>query len=109
MHASTLVLLAGEQRAGRLRISPRAITAVSEPLTEDDRIAIGDAFAVPPVSQFTSTEGPSPASPTAARPAGSYPMNTAPISAPGGTQGSRPGTAGQRWDFRHLELRTQRR
>ena len=57
VHASTLVLLAGEQRAGRLRISPRAITAVSEPLTQDDRIAIGDAFAAPPVSQFTSTEG----------------------------------------------------
>jgi phenylacetate-CoA ligase len=57
VHASTLVLLAGEQRAGRLRISPRAITAVSEPLTEGDRIAISDAFGVPPVSQFTSTEG----------------------------------------------------
>jgi phenylacetate-coenzyme A ligase PaaK-like adenylate-forming protein len=57
VHASTLVLLAGEQRAGRLRICPRAITAVSEPLTGDDRIAIGDAFGVPPVSGFTSTEG----------------------------------------------------
>lgn len=57
VHASTLVLLAGEQRAGRLRVSPHAITAVSEPLTEGDRIAIGDAFGVPPVSQFTSTEG----------------------------------------------------
>lgn len=57
VHASTLVLLAAEQRAGRLRISPRSITAVSEPLTEGDRIAIGEAFGVPPVSQFTSTEG----------------------------------------------------
>lgn len=57
VHASTLVLLAGEQRAGRLRISPRSVTAVSEPLTADDRIAIGDAFGVPPVSSFTSTEG----------------------------------------------------
>jgi phenylacetate-CoA ligase len=56
-HASTLVQLAGEQRAGRLRISPRAITAMSELLTGDDRIAIRDAFGVPPVDQFVSTEG----------------------------------------------------
>jgi phenylacetate-CoA ligase len=56
-HASTLVLLAGEQRAGRLRISPRAITAISELLTEDHRLAIGEAFGVPPVNQFVSTEG----------------------------------------------------
>jgi phenylacetate-CoA ligase len=56
-HASTLVLLAGEQRAGRLRISPRAITAVSELLTDDHRLAIGEAFGVPPVNQFVSTEG----------------------------------------------------
>ena len=57
VHASTLVLLVGEQRAGRLRISPRTITAISEPLTQDNRVAIGDAFGVPPVSQFVSTEG----------------------------------------------------
>lgn len=57
VHASTLVLLAGEQRAGRLRISPRTITAVSELLTEDHRLAIGEAFGVPPVNQFVSTEG----------------------------------------------------
>jgi len=57
VHASTLVLLAGERQAGRLAISPRTITAISEPLTEDDRIAIADAFGVPPVSSFVSTEG----------------------------------------------------
>lgn len=56
-HASTLVSLAGEQRAGRLQISPRAITAMSELLTEQARIAIGDSFAVPPINQFVSTEG----------------------------------------------------
>ena len=33
-HTSTLALLAGEQRAGRLRISPQAITAMSELLTD---------------------------------------------------------------------------
>jgi phenylacetate-CoA ligase len=56
-HASTLALLASEQRAGRLRISPRAITGMSELLTDQARIAIGDAFAVPPVNQFVWTEG----------------------------------------------------
>ncbi len=56
-HASTLVLLAGEQHAGRLRISPQAITAMSELLTDQDRIAIRDAFGVPPIDQFVSTEG----------------------------------------------------
>ena len=43
-HASTLVLLAGEQHAGRLRISPQTITAMSELLTDKDRLAIGDAY-----------------------------------------------------------------
>jgi phenylacetate-CoA ligase len=47
-HASTLALLASEQRAGRLRISPRAITGMSELLTDQARIAIGDSFAVRP-------------------------------------------------------------
>ena len=56
-HTSTLVLLAGEQHAGRLRIVPRMIAAISELLTEEDRAAIGGAFGVPPVSQFVSTEG----------------------------------------------------
>jgi phenylacetate-CoA ligase len=56
-HASTLVLLAGEQRAGRLRISPQAITSMSELLTERDRISVRDAFGVPPTDQFVSTEG----------------------------------------------------
>jgi phenylacetate-CoA ligase len=56
-HASTLVLLAGEQHTGRLRISPQTITAMSELLTDKDRLAIGDAFGVPPIDQFVSTEG----------------------------------------------------
>ena len=56
-HACTLVLLAGEQHAGRLRISPHTITAISELLTDEDRTAIRAAFGVPPVSQFVSTEG----------------------------------------------------
>jgi phenylacetate-CoA ligase len=56
-HASTLAQLAAEQRAGRLRIAPRAITAMSELLSGQDRSAINDAFGVPPVDQFASTEG----------------------------------------------------
>jgi phenylacetate-CoA ligase len=56
-HTSTLALLAAERRDGRLQISPRAITAMSELLTEKDRIAIRDAFGVPPADQFVSTEG----------------------------------------------------
>jgi hypothetical protein len=43
-HTSTLALLAGEQWAGRLRISPQAITAMSELLTDENRSAIRDAF-----------------------------------------------------------------
>jgi phenylacetate-coenzyme A ligase PaaK-like adenylate-forming protein len=56
-HTSTLVLLAGEQHAGRLQISPRMITAISELLTDEDRNAVRGAFGVAPVSQFVSTEG----------------------------------------------------
>jgi phenylacetate-CoA ligase len=56
-HTSALMLLAGEQRAGRLRISPRSITAMSELLTGQDRNVVRDAFGVPPVDQFVSTEG----------------------------------------------------
>ena len=56
-HTSTLALLAREQRAGLLRISPQAITAMSELLTDKNRSAIRDAFGVPPVDQFVSTEG----------------------------------------------------
>ncbi len=56
-HTSTLVLLAGEQHAGRLQISPHTITAISELLTDEDRTVIRSAFGVPPVSQFVSTEG----------------------------------------------------
>lgn len=56
-HTSTLVVLAGERHAGRLQISPRAITAISELLTDEGRDAIREAFGVPPVSSFVSTEG----------------------------------------------------
>jgi phenylacetate-CoA ligase len=56
-HTSKLALLAEEKRAGRLRIAPVSVTAMGEPLNDGPRGAIGIAFGVPPVSQFTSTEG----------------------------------------------------
>ena len=56
-HTSKLVLLAEERRAGRLRIAPLSVTAMGELLTEEHRAAIGQAFGVPPVNQFTCTEG----------------------------------------------------
>jgi phenylacetate-coenzyme A ligase PaaK-like adenylate-forming protein len=56
-HTSKLALLAGEQRAGRLAIAPVSVTAMGEQLTETNRAVISDAFAIPLVNQFTSTEG----------------------------------------------------
>jgi phenylacetate-coenzyme A ligase PaaK-like adenylate-forming protein len=56
-YPSKLVHLANEQRAGRLKISPFAVTATSEMSTPEDRALIGEAFGVPVVNQFGSTEG----------------------------------------------------
>jgi phenylacetate-CoA ligase len=56
-HTSKLALLAGEQRAGRLEIAPVSVTAMGEQLTETSRAVISDAFGIPLVNQFTSTEG----------------------------------------------------
>jgi phenylacetate-CoA ligase len=56
-HTSKLVTLAAERRAGRLRIGPRAITAMGETVTAEDRGAIEAAFGIPLITQFTSTEG----------------------------------------------------
>jgi phenylacetate-CoA ligase len=56
-HTTKLALLAEEKRAGRLRIAPVSVTAMGELLTDEHRAAIAAAFGVPPVNQFTSTEG----------------------------------------------------
>ena len=56
-YPSRLAELAAERRAGRLRISPFAISATSEMLTPEDREAIESGFGVPLVNQFASTEG----------------------------------------------------
>ena len=56
-NTSKLVALAAEQRAGRLRIEPRAITAMAETVTAEDRRTIEASFGIPLITQFTSTEG----------------------------------------------------
>jgi phenylacetate-CoA ligase len=56
-HTSKLALLAGEQRAGRLTIAPVSVTAMGEQLTETNRAVISDAFGMPLINQFASTEG----------------------------------------------------
>ena len=56
-HTSRLVTLAAERRAGRLRIEPRAITAMGETVTAEDRGTIETSFGIPLITQFTSTEG----------------------------------------------------
>ena|SRR5690349_5312201 len=56
-YPSTLARLAHEQEAGRLHISPFALTSTSEPLTPEDRATIRAAFGAPLIDQFASTEG----------------------------------------------------
>ena len=41
-HTSKLALLAGEQRAGRLKIAPVSVTAMGEQLTEQNRAVISE-------------------------------------------------------------------
>ena len=56
-YASRLALLAREQRAGRLQLTPLSITSIGETLTPQDRDAITGAFGVPVTNMFASTEG----------------------------------------------------
>jgi phenylacetate-coenzyme A ligase PaaK-like adenylate-forming protein len=56
-HTSKLLTLAAERRAGRLRIKPRAITAMGETVTPEDRTTIEASFGIPLITQFVSTEG----------------------------------------------------
>jgi phenylacetate-coenzyme A ligase PaaK-like adenylate-forming protein len=56
-YASMLTALAHERRAGRLEISPIAVSATSEPLSTEDRELISSAFGVPVVNTFGATEG----------------------------------------------------
>jgi phenylacetate-coenzyme A ligase PaaK-like adenylate-forming protein len=56
-YPTKLAQVAREQLAGRLRIAPRSVATLSEPLTEEDRETIASAFGVPVIDQFGSTEG----------------------------------------------------
>jgi phenylacetate-CoA ligase len=56
-YAAKLAELAREQRAGRLRLSLRSVTSMSEALSPAERTAIGEAFGVPVIDLFVSTEG----------------------------------------------------
>lgn len=56
-YPTKLAQLAVEQLAGRLHIAPGSVTSISELLTEEDRAVITQAFGVPVVNQFVSTEG----------------------------------------------------
>jgi phenylacetate-CoA ligase len=56
-YPSILAVLAAEQLAGRLQISPASVTANSEMLLHSHRVAIHDAFAVPAANSYGSSEG----------------------------------------------------
>jgi len=56
-YAAKLAELAREQRAGRLRLSLRSVTTMTEAVSAAERAAIGDAFGVPVTDLFVSTEG----------------------------------------------------
>lgn len=56
-YPSVLARLALEQDVGRLRISPMSVTATSETLRPDLRLTIRQAFGVPIINTFGSSEG----------------------------------------------------
>lgn len=55
-YASMQRLLAEEQLAGRLRISPKAVMSASEVLTADTRRLITEAWEIPPFDVYAATE-----------------------------------------------------
>lgn len=55
-YASVLHRLAGEARAGRLRIAPAWVITTSEPLLPETRAALTDAFAVPVGNWYGTSE-----------------------------------------------------
>jgi phenylacetate-coenzyme A ligase PaaK-like adenylate-forming protein len=56
-YPTALTALAAETRAGRLRIAPRMVTAHSEPLLPEPRRAMEDAWGVPVMNGYGTTEG----------------------------------------------------
>ena len=56
-YAAKLAELAWEQRAGRLRLNLRSVTSMSESISPAERAGVAEAFGVPVVDMFVSTEG----------------------------------------------------
>lgn len=56
-YASMLGLLAEERRAGRLRISPLAVSGTAEPFPPALRSRVADAFGVEPADMYATSEG----------------------------------------------------
>jgi phenylacetate-CoA ligase len=56
-YATKLAELAREQREGRLRLNLRSVTSMAEAVSPAERTAIGEAFGVPVIDLFVSTEG----------------------------------------------------
>ncbi|MCX6106936.1 MAG: hypothetical protein NTY08_14010 [Proteobacteria bacterium] len=55
-YPSVLAQLAGEQKAGRLRIAPRTVITSGEPLTAAARQALQEGFGLPPIDLLASSE-----------------------------------------------------
>jgi putative adenylate-forming enzyme len=55
-YASILRMLAEEQLAGRLAVTPRAVMSASEVLTDETRARIRSAFGVPATNVYAATE-----------------------------------------------------
>jgi phenylacetate-CoA ligase len=56
-YAAKLAELAREQRDGRLRLQLRSVTSMAEAISPAERAAVGEAFGVPVIDMFVSTEG----------------------------------------------------
>jgi phenylacetate-CoA ligase len=56
-YGTKLAELAREQRAGQLQLNLRSVTSMAEAISPAERTAIGQAFEVPVVDLFVSTEG----------------------------------------------------
>jgi len=56
-YAAKLAELAREQRDGRLTLNLRSVTSMSEAISPAERMAVTEAFGVPVIDMFVSTEG----------------------------------------------------
>ena len=56
-YAGKLAELAAEQRDGRLKLKLRSVTSMSEAISPAERVAVTEAFGVPVIDLFVSTEG----------------------------------------------------